>query len=348
MQGIDISNWQNGINVTILPVDFVICKATEGSSYISPDFEHQISTAYNSGKCVGAYHYINGAGVEAEATHFVDTIKPWLGKAVVCLDWESSSNAAWGNIDYLTQLIVKVQEKTKTAVLVYASQSVFPWQVISDASNSAWVAQYATMDQTGLQDTPWNEGAYNCAIRQYSSNGRIAGYAGALDLNKAYIDAAQWRVLAAIDGAPIDEGVPSMPVGNDDELSELSTLDLVIYTYEGKFGVGEARKQALGSRYDEVMSVLNHIAYSDANTLADEVWAGKYGNGDYRKAVLNGRYDEIMAIVNNGGSGAIYTVQAGDTLSGIAAKYGTTVNDIVSKNGISNPNLIYPGQRLTV
>ena len=39
-----------------------------------------------------------------------------------------------------------------------------------------------------------------------------------------------------------------------------------------------------------------------------------------------------------------YTVQSGDTLSEIAARYGTTVNELISLNGISNPNLIYPGE----
>lgn len=44
----------------------------------------------------------------------------------------------------------------------------------------------------------------------------------------------------------------------------------------------------------------------------------------------------------------IYTVKAGDTLSGIAAKYGTTVNAIAKKNNIKNVNLIYVGQKLTI
>ena len=43
-----------------------------------------------------------------------------------------------------------------------------------------------------------------------------------------------------------------------------------------------------------------------------------------------------------------YTVQSGDTLSGIAAKYGTTYQNLAAINGIQNPNLIYPGQVLKV
>ena len=58
-------------------------------------------------------------------------------------------------------------------------------------------------------------------------------------------------------------------------------------------------------------------------------------------------------VVNVGGSAAApaqqtYTVQKGDNLSGIAAKYGTSWQALQSLNGLSNPNLIYPGQVLKV
>lgn len=44
-----------------------------------------------------------------------------------------------------------------------------------------------------------------------------------------------------------------------------------------------------------------------------------------------------------------YIVQRGDTLSGIARKYGTTVNELVILNRqIQNPNLIFPGERIRV
>lgn len=43
-----------------------------------------------------------------------------------------------------------------------------------------------------------------------------------------------------------------------------------------------------------------------------------------------------------------YTVQRGNTLGAIAQEYGTTVEQLVRLNNISNPNLIYPGQVLTI
>ena len=47
-------------------------------------------------------------------------------------------------------------------------------------------------------------------------------------------------------------------------------------------------------------------------------------------------------------SAQYYTVQSGDTLSGIAAEYGTSYQKVAQLNGISNPNVIYVGQKLRV
>ncbi len=44
----------------------------------------------------------------------------------------------------------------------------------------------------------------------------------------------------------------------------------------------------------------------------------------------------------------IYIVGRGDYLAAIAARFGTTVQAIAAANGIRNPNLIYPGQQLTI
>ena len=43
-----------------------------------------------------------------------------------------------------------------------------------------------------------------------------------------------------------------------------------------------------------------------------------------------------------------YTVQSGDTLSAIASRYGTTVQELVDMNHLANPNLIYPGETLRI
>lgn len=50
---------------------------------------------------------------------------------------------------------------------------------------------------------------------------------------------------------------------------------------------------------------------------------------------------------SSSGSATTYTVRSGDTLSGIAAKHGTTVASIIKLNGLSS-TVIHPGQRLKV
>ena len=88
--------------------------------------------------------------------------------------------------------------------------------------------------------------------------------------------------------------------------------------------------------------------------LADEVIAGQWGNGADRKKRLTDAgydYDAVQNVVNQktGATQAqYYTVQRGDTLSGIASRYGTTWQKLQSMNGISNPNLIHAGQRIRV
>ena len=61
---------------------------------------------------------------------------------------------------------------------------------------------------------------------------------------------------------------------------------------------------------------------------------------------------EQFTIKNNGNSNTsntiIYTVVSGDTLSQIASKYNTTVSNLVAINNISNPNLIYTGEKITI
>lgn len=87
--------------------------------------------------------------------------------------------------------------------------------------------------------------------------------------------------------------------------------------------------------------------------LANEVLAGIWGNGEARKRNLISagyNYDTVQKRGNEmlDTDGEYYTVRQGDTLSAIAFKYGTTYQQLARINGISNPNLIYAGQKLRV
>ena len=350
MQGIDISNWQAGIDLAAVPCDFAICKATQGTTYTSPDCCRQVELARSAGKLFGVYHYVAGGNAQAEADFFVDSIKNWIGKGTLCVDWEQDGNAAWGDLGYLDAVCRRIIERTGVVPLVYASQAVFPWDTTKAMDAGNWVAQYASNDATGYQDTPWNEGNYSCTIRQYSSNGRLSGYGGSLDLNKFYGDKETWQKYACPSGAE-PEPVPT-PVQPDTSAAPAGrTIDLIAHIAENGLD-GQERKDYCGTRYDEVQAMIDHIGSASADELADEVWEGVYGNNPLRQTVLDicGRYEEIKSIVNGGGSGdsQLCTVESGDTLSGIASRYGVTVDSIVAANGIIDPDRIYAGQVLTI
>jgi len=54
------------------------------------------------------------------------------------------------------------------------------------------------------------------------------------------------------------------------------------------------------------------------------------------------------AFSDNGNGYATYIVARGDTLRSLATRFGTSTSVLANLNGISNLNLIYEGQRLTV
>ena len=57
LNGIDISGWQSGIDVSSVDADFVIVKATGGVSFVNPDFRRQADQTLASGKLLGLYHF---------------------------------------------------------------------------------------------------------------------------------------------------------------------------------------------------------------------------------------------------------------------------------------------------
>lgn len=307
LQGIDVSSYQAGIDLSVVPCDFVIVKATEGVNYVNPDCDRAVQQCIKLGKCWGTYHYVDGSGAVAEADYYVDNIKGYLGKGILCIDWEGGSNRAWGDYAYLETLVSRVIERTGIKPLIYVQASAYaPTAAVAKRHDCGlWIAQYADMNATGYQDQPWNEGAYGCAIRQYSSAGRLNGWNGNLDLDKFYGDANAWRKYAGASGAATPAPKPVDP-----------------------------------------------LAGKSDNQLADEVIAGKYGDGEDRKRALGNRYNAVQAIVNQklggGHQSRTYTVRAGDTLSGIAARYGTTWQHLQQINGIRDANLIFAGQVLQI
>lgn len=320
LNGIDISNWQAGIDLSAVPCDFVISKATEGCWYVSSDCARQVEQALSLGKCVGVYHYANGGNAVSEADFFVNNCANWVGKVVWCLDWEQQGNGLVGSgasaQQWIRSFCDRVYERTGSQPIVYTGASMLN-DVQNIGDRGLWVAQYANMDATGYQDTPWNEGAYACAIRQYSGNGRLPGYSGSLDLDKFYGDVDAWNAYKAGHSSVANVPTPSAPAP-----STPASGTYIVRSGDTLSGVA--------SMYGTSWQVLAQI-----NNLSDPnlIYPGQVLN-------INGTANTVQP-----GSGT-YTVQSGDTLSGIAAKYGTSWQTLQQLNGIADPNLIYPGQVL--
>ena len=89
-----------------------------------------------------------------------------------------------------------------------------------------------------------------------------------------------------------------------------------------------------GFQYSDTGTVSGISGYTDLDTFTEEIYLSST--------------DNISTPENTTNQVITYTVQPGNTLSQIALKYGTTVDEIAGLNGIANPNLIYVGQILKI
>lgn len=284
MNGIDISAWQGdaGIDLSKIAYDFCVVKATEGTGYKNRYFTSHCDKVLNKKKLLGAYHYANGGDVQKEADYFLAYAKKYIGKAVLVLDWEAKNNPQFGksDLEWCLKWCNYVYQKTGIKPLIYVQKSTM--DAIKRCGYGLWVAQYPDYNETGYQEHPWNEGKYNCLIRQYTSVGKLSGYIGSLDLNKAYISAASWRKLAT----------KAVKIATIKPLVKKSVNTIAREVLAGKWGNGTDRKNRLtkaGYDYNKVQAAVNKLVQASQmsedkiiNAVAHEVIAGKWGNGQER------------------------------------------------------------------
>ena len=201
-----------------------------------------------------------------------------------------------------------------------------------DKDISVWVAQYYKECQyTGEYD-----------IWQYTSSGKVDGVSGNCDIDYLY-----------------NENIIEKSTNTD--TNKKSVDELAQEVLDGKWGDGEDRKKRLeeaGYDYNAVQDRVNEILSKDkkksVTEIAKEVINGEWGNGEDRKKKLEAEgydYNTVQSKVNQLLGADVtktYTVKSGDTLSGIASKYKTTVAKLVKDNNIANANLIYPGQKIVI
>ena len=314
-EGIDVSNWQGNINFAEVKADgiqVVYIKASEGASYIDPLFEQNYQGAKENGLLIGVYHYLTATSVEearVQANFFGSVIS---GKNLDCklaMDFESFGNL---NIDEINQISIAFLEQIQT---ITGKEPV----VYSDTFNATntfdqQVANYPLwVAQYGVNE-PTENGKWDTWVGfQFTDEGVVAGIDGFVDRDKF------------TDGIFLSDNsqLPNIERPQVDNL-ELGTTRIVIQR---------------GDTLSEIAIMYNTTVARlvELNSIANPnlIFAGE--------TLLVPTSSKTQVSDNE-----IYIVKRGDTLTSIAQKFGVSINSIISVNNISNPNLIFVGQRLKI
>lgn len=204
MNGIDISEHQKGINLKQINTDFIIIKATEGRTYTDPQCTNHLKQVLELGKPFGFYHYARPENntPEQEVDNFLKVVSPYVGKAILILDWESVKkyDTAWAK-----KWLDLVYEKTHVKPIIYMSESVvnsYDWSAVAAGDYGLWVARYRdnvtdiNYDKTNIGKKPTVKYWKFYCMWQWTSSGRLDNYAGNLDCDEFYGDKDTWAAYA--------------------------------------------------------------------------------------------------------------------------------------------------------
>lgn len=266
IKGIDISNWQAGLDLSSLDIDFAIMKATEGTDFIDAYCDSWVQQAKSKGIKYGFYHFANNNNPSAEAEFFVENTRGYFGEGIPVLDIEDDSIPNWGV--YADEFTRRVYELTGVWPMIYTS-----------AGFLSRFAGYECVDYCGLwcagypyaySDWTDDEFPYNCspwdfvAIWQFTSSLRLNGYNGDLDGDIAYMPLDAWDRYANVTS----------------QHSEKTIADVAYEVIRGYWGNGMERKTRLIESGFDYTSVQNYV--NELYSIAHKVIHGEYGNGEDR------------------------------------------------------------------
>jgi hypothetical protein len=167
IEGKDVSAYQP--DFTPDPTDdFVIIKASEGTTYRNPDALAQVKRARVDGRVIGWYHYLHRGNIAAQVAYFVASTGIADGDLLVC-DWEGT----WIPTNAEKDAFIKAVKKLRPHSRVGLYCNVNNWKTV-DTTNYCGdflhIAYYSTKEPP--IKTPWT-------IWQYSDG------SGKLDHNRA-------------------------------------------------------------------------------------------------------------------------------------------------------------------
>jgi lysozyme len=283
LKGIDISSWQKGFDLADAKPDFAIVKATEGLGWVDKYCDGFVQDALRLNIPFGYYHFALSNDPVKEATFFYDNTKNYVGKGIPILDFEVPNGNDW----------------LETWCRTFCQLSgVRPWVYMnSDYINNrgygtSWVKSNCGLWLAGYPksytdypnvDCPYAHTGWTLAAWQFTSSLAMGGMS--IDGDYFYGDRKAWNAYVGIDGTgDSSDGMVPGP----------TLLELATDVIKGRYGNGIARRNALGSRYDEVQAKINDL-YAKANKAIK----GRYGNGADRRNALGDEYGIVQYIVNN-------------------------------------------------
>ena len=148
----------------------------------------------------------------------------------------------------------------------------------------------------------------------------------------------------------------TLPLGTEITVSYAGRAVDVVVNDRGPYSGG--RELDLSQGAAEYLGLaaagVDYVDYEVAGAAAyaePEYEEPEYEEPEYEKPVYEeAEYAEAEYDDGSGreaASGGSYVVQSGDTLTGIAAEVGTSVEDLMSANGLTDPDVVYAGQTLS-
>ena len=200
IDGIDISSWQTPGSINFSQYSFVIIKASEGVSITDKYHEQHYETAAAKGLLTGFYHYAHPEynTARAEASHFVDVIRPYVGKSILALDYEGTA-LSYG-ADWAKNWLDEVYSITGTKPVLYVQASaVSKYGEVCNAGYPLWVAAWGVSNP---HISPWQ----SYTLWQYRGD--------PLDLDRFNGDREDWLKLASGQQENPDPEKPKEPGTN--------------------------------------------------------------------------------------------------------------------------------------
>lgn len=191
LKGIDVSSWQGDVDWRLVKqegISFAFIKATEGATYVNPNFSRDWQQSRENGVVRGAYHYFNPKKSAAEQVSNMRNVVGELlpGDLPVVLDLEGDWSAVPINRRMLlvTDWLQQAEQAFGIVPIVYLG-FYFARDILVTAGqpdlkrHKLWIANYNQVDQP-LIPAPWTTWTF----WQYSQSGSVRGIAGNVDLNR--------------------------------------------------------------------------------------------------------------------------------------------------------------------